>query len=63
MISDTLITIERLGGEMSKAKLNWIKENMPVGCSHYTESRVYIMFIFPNKPEKNLKVKKPEWMV
>lgn len=48
---------------MSEAKLNWIKENMPIGCSHYIESKVYMEFVFLNEPNKNIKVKKPEWMV
>lgn len=48
---------------MSKAKLEWIKKNMPIGCSHYYESKGYMVFIFPNHPEKNIKVKKPEWMI
>ena len=48
---------------MSKAKLEWIKENMPIGCSHYYEHKSYVVFIFPNQPEKNIKVKKPEWMI
>lgn len=42
---------------MSKAKLEWLKANMPEGCSHYEESKVYVTFIFPDEPHKNLKVK------
>lgn len=48
---------------MSKAKLEWLKQHAPEGCSHYEESKVYVTFIFPDDPRKNLKVKKPEWMI
>lgn len=48
---------------MSEAKMKWLKDNAPVGCSHYVESKDYIEFIFPNEPQKNVKAKKPEWMV
>lgn len=48
---------------MSEAKMEWLKENMPIGCTHYRESGVYVEFIFPNEPHKNLRVKKPEWMI
>lgn len=48
---------------MSEAKIKWLKDNAPAGVSHYRETKVDVIFISPNNPEKTVRIKKPEWMI